>query len=99
MKVKFLEAREVKDGLGVVIQKFKVGEIAELSTASARHWINRSAAIEVQAIAQVVKEPEAAKTFADIGKDKVGAAPVVADPTSPKRGRGRPRSVLRPVQD
>ncbi len=97
MKVKFLEAREVKDGLGVVIQKFKAGQVTELSTASARHWINRNAAVEVAGIARIVKEPEAAKDAPD--DDKPEAAPAVADPTSPKRGRGRPRSVLRPVQD
>ena len=92
MKVTFLDAREVKDGLGVVTQSFKSGQVIELSTASARHWINRSVAIEVRDIVRVVQEP------AVLPKSEVKTTPVV-DPTSPKRGRGRPRSVLRPVQD
>lgn len=44
MKIKFLEAREVLDGDGAVTQKFRAGQVVELSNASARHWINRGVA-------------------------------------------------------
>jgi len=94
MKVKFLEAREVADGEGVVYQRFKAGQVYELSTASARHWINRSAALEVQGraekpVAKLVKSPDT--------KPEAKPDAGLTHPTFPKRGRGRPRSVLPPA--
>lgn len=47
MRIQFDEDREVRDHLGVVVQSFRAGEVVELSTASARRWIRRSAAREV----------------------------------------------------
>ncbi len=100
MQVKFVDAQEVRDGEGVVIQKFKAGQVAELSTASARHWINRGLALDVQAAAQEVREAqkataEAAAESEDPAVEAATAAEVstpVANPTPPKRGRGRPPS-------
>ena len=109
MQVKFVDAQEVRDGEGVVIQKFKSGQVVELNAASARHWINRGLALDVRAAAQEVRE--ARKTAAEAAAEEgdsaesedpaVEAAPApaekvsmpVANPTPPKRGRGRPRSV------
>ena len=44
MRIRFNEDRDVRDHLGVVVQSFRAGEVVELSTASARHWLNRNAA-------------------------------------------------------
>ena len=94
MFVKFLEAREVADGEGVVYQRFKAGCVYELSTASARHWINRSAALEVQGRAEKpAAKPGKSPDTNPEAKPDAG----LTHPTSPKRGPGRPRSVLRPV--
>jgi len=57
MKVKFLEDREVADGEGVVYQRFKAGQVVELSNASARHWITRNAALEVQGSTKTTVTP------------------------------------------
>ncbi len=51
--IKFVEDKSVLDGEGNVTSKFKSGQVVELSTASARHWLNRGAALEVQARAKV----------------------------------------------
>ena len=107
MQVKFVDAQEVRDGEGVVIQKFKAGQVAELSAASARHWINRGLALDVRAAAQEAREARkvTAEAVAEEGDSAESADPSVeaapapgvatakASPTPPKRGRGRPRSV------
>ena len=101
MKVKFLEAREVRDGEGVVIQKFRAGQVIELSTASARHWINRGAALDVQAAAQAAREAEKVESTeekVETVEEKGDATDGTVNPTPPKRGRGRPPSASRPVQ-
>ena len=110
MKVKFLEAREVLDGEGIVIQKFRAGQVVELSTASARHWINRGFAIDVQAAAadprMLPRKEDLAHTVADKAAkgsteptgEKADATDGTVNPTSPKRGRGRPPSASRPAR-
>ena len=102
MKVKFLEAREVEDGEGIVIQKFRAGQVVELSNASARHWINRGAAVDVQAAARAAKEaaeekpeaeePEAAEE--KVAEEKAEVTTGDVDPTSPKSGKAK-RSYVR----
>ena len=108
MHVKFLEAREVKDGAGVVIQKFRAGQVVELSTASARHWINRNAATAIQGGKLPSAGPKGLQSKSEEGRFGAKAAKEIApvegveekpevatgnaEPTSPKRGRGRPRS-------
>lgn len=106
MQVKFVDAQEVRDGEGVVIQKFKAGQVIELSTASARHWINRGLAIDVQGAAQDAREAQKAAveeaaaeddpvesgTAAEKAEPVAEGMPATPNPTPPKRGRGRPRS-------
>ncbi len=95
MKVKFLEAREVLDGEGMVIQKFRAGQVVELSNASARHWINRGFAFDVQAAAQAAREAEKTEPTeekVETVEEKADVTDGTVNPTSPKRGRGRPRS-------
>ncbi len=94
MNVKFLEAREVCDGEGIVYARFKAGHVYELSTASARHWINRAAAVEVQGRAKPEVKPDIkSEEKAEAAEETVEVATAQVSPTSPKRGRGRPRSV------
>lgn len=51
MKIRFTETREVKDGEGKVKTRFQAGESYELQAASARHWLNRNAAVVVDSSA------------------------------------------------
>ncbi len=50
MRVKFLQDRDV-EAQGEVIESFKAGEVYELSASSARRWIRRELAMEVQGAA------------------------------------------------
>lgn len=52
IKVRFTENREVKDGAGNVIDKFQEGGTYELTEDSARHWLNRNAAVRVESQSQ-----------------------------------------------
>lgn len=88
LKIKFVEAREVLDGDGVVIQRFKVGQVVELSNASARHWLNRGAALDVRAEAQAAREAVKAAEATD---EDVLTEEVKADPPPVLRKRGRPK--------
>ena len=47
MKIKFIETRHV-EAQGEIVQTFNAGEIYELETASAKRWLRRSVATEVQ---------------------------------------------------
>lgn len=47
MRIKFIEDRDV-EAQGEIVDSFKAGEIYELSASSARRWIRRKAAVEVQ---------------------------------------------------
>ncbi len=92
-KIRFVDAQEVLDGEGIVIQKFRAGQVVELSNASAMHWLSRGLALDVRAEAQAAREAKAAEP--DEEKVEVVAA---VNPTSPKRGRGRPPSASRPAR-
>ena len=106
IEVEFLEAAEVRDGDNIVIQKFRLGQVVELSNASARHWISRNIASDVQATARDTREAKQLESGEGEPKAKTpkpakAKAPKLAkakatdgtvNPTSPKRGRGRPRS-------
>ena len=103
INVKFLGAQEVEDGEGIVIQRFRAGQVIELTNASARFWLSRGLALDVQDAARdtrlaaedaAEKKPEAEKPEA-VESGTADAKPEAAatvNPTSPKRGRGRPRS-------
>ncbi len=56
-KIRFVDAQEVKDGEGVVIQKFTAGQVVELGNASAMHWLSRGMAVEVQGASQITVAP------------------------------------------
>jgi hypothetical protein len=49
--VRFTEDKDVRDHLGRVVQSFRAGQVVELSAASARRWLRRHAAVEVQGAA------------------------------------------------
>lgn len=57
MQVKFLKDERVLDHLGQEIASFGVGEVVEMSTASARRWIRRNAAEEFVGEAKEVVRP------------------------------------------
>lgn len=57
MRVKFLRDERVLDHLGQETASFGVGEVVEMSTASARRWIRRNAAEEFVGEAQEVVRP------------------------------------------
>lgn len=77
MLVKFLREEKVLDGSGKIRQHFLAGQVVELSTASARHWLNREAVTRVSG---------SVPTFAP-------KAEVMPDPKEEpvKRRPGRPR--------
>ena len=105
IEIKFLEAQEVEDGDGKVYLKFRAGQVVKLNNASARFWLNRGLALDVQAVAREARQAKEAEAKAkEAEADKVDAsepeaveekpevAPATVNPTSPKRGRGRPPS-------
>jgi len=48
IQIRFIRDREVRDHDQNVIQTFKAGQVKEMGAASARHWLNRGLAVEVQ---------------------------------------------------
>lgn len=54
MKVKFTQTRTTKEKNPVT---FREGEVHDLNTASAQHWINRGVAVEVEVHGKKVSEP------------------------------------------
>ena len=47
MKIKFLTTQEV-EAQGEIVKRFEAGEIYELETSSAKRWLRRNVATEVQ---------------------------------------------------
>lgn len=61
-KIRFVADRVVKDHNGRIIDRFKQGQVVELSDASARHWLNRQIAVLVPPKgAAAADEPPAAE--------------------------------------
>jgi hypothetical protein len=56
MKIKFLKDREVEAD-GRVVESYRTGEVYEMTAASARRWIRRLVATEVQGVT-APKRPE-----------------------------------------
>ena len=114
IKIKFLDAQEVKDGEGIVIEKWRAGQVVELNNGSARFWLSRGLALDVQGGKLPADGPRGPQSKSEEGRfvdktakkstetEPVEEKPEVAtgkvDPTSPKRGRGRRRSASRPAQ-
>ena len=74
-KIKFLETQTV-EAQGVVTQTFNAGEVYELSMSSARRWLRRNVATEVQGSVKPTpkkrkpKPVTATKTVADVNELK-----------------------------
>lgn len=59
MKVKFLKTSVVKDEHGMVVESFEEGKEYDLKAPSARRWIRRNCAVEVQGVVEKPKpEPQ-----------------------------------------
>jgi len=56
MKIKFLKDRAV-EAQGRVVESYRAGEVYELTASSARRWLRRKVATEVQG-ATATKRPE-----------------------------------------
>ncbi len=99
IKVKFFEAQEVEDGEGIVIESFRAGQVVELTNASARFWISRGLASDVQGAARNTRLgalTAGMKKF-EVGKAEDGAEPETAakvNPTLTKSGKAK-RSYVR----
>ena len=100
IEIKFLEAQEVKDGEGIVIERWRVGQVVELNNASARFWLSRGLALDVQAVAREKREAkEAEKKTESVAvvdakepeatEKKSEVASAVVNPTSPKSGKAK----------
>lgn len=84
--VRFNQDRDVKNHLGVVIQSFRIGDVVELSEASARRWISRG-------IAERVMDGQAPEPKAVDEPDGKSARPTQGDNgPSPGNGPGQPSS-------
>ncbi len=87
MKVRFIEDREVTDGAGRVIRSFSAGEEYDLAPASARRWLRRKAAVEVNAAEAVEPEPEVTAE-----ENEPGEAESQPEPTGSEAGEDQPSS-------
>lgn len=79
-KIRFVQGREVKDHTGAVIERFKAGQVfavgdakGEMGEGSARHWLHRGIAVEVdtapprrEAPTPETQRPEGDDLIADI---------------------------------
>ena len=93
IKVKFLGGQEVEDGEGIVIERFRAGQVVELNNASARFWLSRGLALDVQGVAREARlaaeeqaEPEKVED-GEVKAEPEAAAKV--NPTSPKSGKAK----------
>ena len=98
IEVEFLVDREVTDGAGKVIARFKAGKVYELSNASAHRWISRHAAKLVRGTLRPVgpRGPQSESERRAFGKGKEkpaldvdvpAEAPVVSSPPTKRPSR------------
>lgn len=87
MKVRFIEDRKVLDGAGRVIRSFSAGEEYDLAPASARRWLRRNAAVEVDAAEAVSPDSEVTAEDAEPGE-----AESQPEPTGSEAGEDRQSS-------
>lgn len=83
IKVRFLADREVKDHNGQVIAYHKTGQVKVFSENSARHWLSRGLAEEIEGAAQETRRGKRKAPEAEAGDSDSGAerkAPPPADP-------------------
>lgn len=81
MKIKFTEDRII-EAQGEIVSHFKAGEVYELEAASAKRWLRRNVATEVQGSVK----PKATKSTAKAAAPKKRGRPrkVVDTPVAPK---------------
>lgn len=91
MKIRFVEDRVVRAG-DKIVERFKAGQVVELSDASARHWLSRNAAEifmggkKAAAEAEADKEPQPA---GDGGEEHPVIAGLKAQKAAPKNPKKR----------
>lgn len=83
IKVRFLAERIVRDHDNQIIDHFKPGQVKVFSENSARHWLSRGLAEEIEGAAQETrrgkrKAPEAEASDPDSGAER--KAPPPTDP-------------------
>lgn len=91
MQIKFTQDCEVEGvvkGERKVVARFKAGEVKEMSSASARHWMNRNKAVLFQGAAKKADPtPEAAPAVEEKrgpGRPKKAASSSAPAPASDK---------------
>lgn len=77
MKIKFLKDREI-EAQGVIVQRFKAGEIYELERPSAMRWLRRQVAVEVQGAVTPPRKKRAKAKNVETGKSSVGKGSAVS---------------------
>ncbi|MHC4866783.1 MAG: hypothetical protein ACYTEX_22115 [Planctomycetota bacterium] len=82
MRIRFLETRLVKDGSGTTFEK---GEIYDLPTASAEHWLRRGVAEKVAGRPKKIVET-AAVTPSETAQGVAAASAPRVVPLAPKKG-------------
>lgn len=85
-KVRFNIDRNV-EAQGEIVQRFKAGEVYELSATSARRWIRRGVATEVQGSAKKPAAPKSKPKVEEKPKPAVGERkpPITASATTGER--------------
>jgi len=68
MKIKFLKDREI-EAQGVIVQRFKAGEVYELERPSAMRWLRRNVAVEVQGAVTPPKKKRAKAKNVEASKE------------------------------
>ena len=82
MKIQFIKTQEV-EAQGEIVKTFNAGEIYELSIASAKRWIRRNVATEVQgAVKPVLKKSEPEKPV--VKRKYVRQPPITSTKATPK---------------
>lgn len=85
MKVKFLKTSVIKDEHGIVVESFEEGKEYDLKAPSARRWIRRNVAVEVEEKVEKPKpkaEPEPVSTDEQMDLD-LGLGPEPEEEVKP----------------
>ena len=99
-KIKFLETQTV-EAQGVVTQTFNAGEVYELSMSSARRWLRRNVATEVQGSVKPApkkrKKPVVVEKKVDTADDFKRKPPITSTTAAPESDDsdtgGRPKPI------
>ena len=78
MKIKFLTTQEV-EAQGEIVKRFEAGEIYELETSSAKRWLRRNVATEVQGAVKPAPKKSQKQDVKPVAKRKyVRKAPITS---------------------